>query len=110
MNYKDCDLRKGLEFILQDLINEEDKIYRTIENYQEKIVDWFDEKSDEIEEIEDLKFGIDTLENDLQERDDALYSIGSEIDEMKSKLDNLKNKGLKESLIEIINRIEICCN
>lgn len=44
MNYKDCDLRKGLEFILQDLINEEDKNYITIENYQEKIVDWFDEK------------------------------------------------------------------
>lgn len=110
MNYKDCDLRKGLEFILQDLINEEDKNYTTIENYQEKIVNWFDEKSDKNEEIEDLESEIDYLEDDLQERDDALSSISSEIDEMKSKLDNLKNKELKESLIEIINRIEICCN
>lgn len=68
-------------------------------------------KSDKNEEIEDLESKIGYLEDDLQERDDALYSISSEIDEMKSKLDNLKkNKELKESLIEIINRIEICCN
>lgn len=106
MNYKDCDLRRGLEFILQDLIDEEDKSYRTIEIYQEKIVDWFDEKSDKNEEIEDLESEIDYLEDDLQEKIDALYSISSEIDEMKSELDNLKNKKLKESLIEIINRIE----
>lgn len=53
MNYKGCDLRKGLEFILQDLINEEDKSYITIENYQEKIVGWFDEKSDKNEEMTD---------------------------------------------------------
>lgn len=110
MNYKHCDLRKGLEFILQDLIDEEDKSYRTIENYQEKIVNWFDEKSDKNEEIKNLESEIDYLEDDLQDKSDALSSISSEIDEMKSKLDNLKNKELKVSLIEIINRIEICCN
>lgn len=109
-NYKDCDLRKGLEFILQDLIDEEDKSYRTIENYQEKIVNWFDEKSDKNEEIKDLESEIEDLEDDLQDKSDALSSISSEIDEMKSKLDNLKNKELKETLIEIIDRIEICCN
>lgn len=110
MNYRNCDLRKGLEFILQDLINEEDKSYITVEKYQEKIIDWFDEKSDKNEEIEDLESEIDSLEDDLQDKSDALSSISSEIDDMKSKLDNLKNKELKESLIEIINRIEICCS
>ena len=44
MNYKYYDLRKGLEFILQDLINEEDRSYSTIEKYQELIVNWFDKK------------------------------------------------------------------
>ena len=62
------------------------------------------------EEIKDLESEIDSLEDDLQDKIDALGSISSEIYEMKSKLDNLKNKELKESLIEIIDRIEICCN
>ena len=96
--YKDCDLEKGVEKLLQSFRDEPTADYLTIEKYQQLIVDFVNGfKSDEIED----------LESDLEDKRNAISSLEANLSELSKLVSSMKKSPIKESIQDIISRMEL---
>lgn len=103
--YKDCDLEKGVEKLLQSFGDEPTHDYLTIEKYQQLIVDFVNGfKSDE---IEDLNAEIDNRDEKLEDYSNMVHSLDGDLAALKKIVYKMRKSENKESILAIIESMEV---
>lgn len=103
--YKDCDLEKGVEKLLKSFGDEPTHDYLTIEKYQQLIVDFVNGfKSDE---IEDLNAEIDNRDEKLEDYSNMVHSLDGGLAALKKIVYKMRKSENKESILAIIESMEV---
>lgn len=108
MYYKDCDLETGVNKILHNFANEENKDYNTINLYSNLIIKFVKENDKEtLNENKQAEDRIYNLECDLEDKVNALRSAETYLDELKKIVSNMRKSETKEKLFESISIMEL---
>ncbi len=98
MKYKDCDIQTGLEKILKDFSEEPSQGYNTITEYQEKIVEFLCDHTNEDSYLElfngsnvdELEGDLETCQNDLTDMENERDELETQVSELKAEIDCLE--------------------